>query len=174
MALFANHKATITQPEVYFSRMLTQPRMDLPAKFNSEDWTDWVLSVHEWLSLASLPIQRVAEQVDVDPYLSTYQVYDEVGRREITKICWNGFVPSSWIQNLMETILRILGQMLVQTPQTDDWLSMTVYGFQDAPLSWGTCEHRFLQTGENNYTVLLLPTAKKVLLYEVMSKDEYA
>lgn len=36
-------------------------------------------------------------------------------------------------------------------PKFTPWLSLTVHGFMDSPVSWGATEHGFLQGGENFY-----------------------
>ncbi len=37
------------------------------------------------------------------------------------------------------------------------WAAVSVWGFEDAPLSWGKHEHGFLQGGENDYTFIMFP-----------------
>lgn len=37
------------------------------------------------------------------------------------------------------------------------WMSVTVYGFADTPLSWSDHEHGFLLGGENFYNLVLFP-----------------
>jgi len=37
------------------------------------------------------------------------------------------------------------------------WISVTVHGFTDSPLSWAQHEHGFSDNGDNLYTVVLFP-----------------
>lgn len=37
------------------------------------------------------------------------------------------------------------------------WVSLTVHGFVDSPVSWGGREHGVLKGGENFYTLLMFP-----------------
>ena len=38
---------------------------------------------------------------------------------------------------------------------TVPWIAVSVWGFEDSPLSWGTCEHGSFMWGDNHYLVLL-------------------
>ena len=37
------------------------------------------------------------------------------------------------------------------------WLAVSVWGFEDSPISWYPCEHGSLNWGDNHYTVVLFP-----------------
>lgn len=39
-------------------------------------------------------------------------------------------------------------------PKFTPWLSLTVHGFMDSPVSWGATEHGFLKGGENFYNLV--------------------
>ena len=44
------------------------------------------------------------------------------------------------------------------------WAALTVWGFADAPVSWGLEEHHFGHGGaENDYTLVLLPAGRWLL-----------
>ncbi|XP_026168917.1 ribonuclease P protein subunit p40 [Mastacembelus armatus] len=43
----------------------------------------------------------------------------------------------------------------LEQPQLESWLSLTVHGFVDSPVSWGGREHGVLRGGENFYTLLM-------------------
>jgi len=38
------------------------------------------------------------------------------------------------------------------------WISLTVHGFADSPVSWAQREHGYSDNGDNLYTVVLLPS----------------
>uniref|UniRef100_A0A3Q3K6B4 Uncharacterized protein n=1 Tax=Monopterus albus TaxID=43700 RepID=A0A3Q3K6B4_MONAL len=43
----------------------------------------------------------------------------------------------------------------LEQPRLESWVSMTVHGFVDSPISWGVHEHGVLRGGENFYSLLL-------------------
>uniref|UniRef100_A0A3Q0R3D1 Ribonuclease P/MRP 40 subunit n=1 Tax=Amphilophus citrinellus TaxID=61819 RepID=A0A3Q0R3D1_AMPCI len=43
----------------------------------------------------------------------------------------------------------------LEQPRLESWVSMTVHGFVDSPVSWGDREHGFLRGGENFYTLMM-------------------
>ncbi len=38
------------------------------------------------------------------------------------------------------------------------WVAVTVWGFEDTPVSWRTNEHGYCQSGDNHYTVVMFRT----------------
>ncbi|XP_071346660.1 ribonuclease P protein subunit p40 [Trachinotus anak] len=43
----------------------------------------------------------------------------------------------------------------LEQPRLESWVSLTVHGFADSPVSWGGREHGVLRGGENFYTLLM-------------------
>lgn len=84
-------------------------------------------------------------------YLSTYEcpqpatVVDRAIRCSVT-----GLILPEDIYHLLDVLRRS-----VLEPKLAPWLALTVHGFQDSPVSWGTAEHGFLSGGENFYTLVL-------------------
>ncbi|XP_029970509.1 ribonuclease P protein subunit p40 [Salarias fasciatus] len=58
---------------------------------------------------------------------------------------------------LPQDIQRLIDQLrcYLQQPRLESWVSLTVHGFADSPVSWGENEHGFLKGGENFYTLLM-------------------
>lgn len=58
---------------------------------------------------------------------------------------------------LPQDIQRLIDQLrcCLQQAKTESWISLTVHGFVDSPVSWGGNEHGFLMGGENFYTLLM-------------------
>lgn len=58
---------------------------------------------------------------------------------------------------LPHDIKRLIDQLRhhLEQPGSESWVSLTVHGFVDSPVSWGENEHGFLRGGENFYTLLM-------------------
>jgi hypothetical protein len=54
------------------------------------------------------------------------------------------------------------------------WIGVTVWGFEDAPLSWGDNQHHFLLSGENDYTFVLLPQSDYLLFIALGTYDTFS
>ncbi|KAM4604976.1 ribonuclease P protein subunit p40 [Polymixia lowei] len=62
----------------------------------------------------------------------------------------SGLLLPEDIYRLVEELRRFFDQ-----PKRTSWLALTVHGFMDSPVSWGTMEHGFLKGGENFYSLVL-------------------
>ena len=51
------------------------------------------------------------------------------------------------------------------------WAALSVWGFEDAPVSWRTNEHGWHFSGDNNYTVVLFRTGQFWHLTSLASHD---
>ena len=49
---------------------------------------------------------------------------------------------------------------------------VTVWGFVDAPVSWGTQEHGFLNSGDNSYSYVLFPDDGRYWLYTAVGPHD--
>ncbi|KAK6335563.1 hypothetical protein TWF696_002334 [Orbilia brochopaga] len=136
----------------------------IPQKTTSEYdravFYDWAYTFHEWLALASINADRVHSTQFIDPLLSRYGVpTDTPGEQEaavgkLAKITWRGFIPAAYVS-------KIFGVLREHVP-ADQWFSMTVHGFQNAPISWKGRQHSVVgggMGGENLYTILKLAAA---------------
>ncbi|KAG7999555.1 Ribonuclease P protein subunit p40 [Nibea albiflora] len=58
---------------------------------------------------------------------------------------------------LPQDIYRLIQQIrcYLEQPQLESWVSLTVHGFADSPVSWGGNEHGVLRGGENFYSLLM-------------------
>lgn len=72
-----------------------------------ETWEEWALDLNEWLSLASIPAQRLFASDSVDSYLSAYAVDGELSA-PLKKLSWKGFIPAAWILKLWESLRYVL------------------------------------------------------------------
>ncbi|KAG4300931.1 hypothetical protein PCANB_002586 [Pneumocystis canis] len=108
--------------------------------------TEWAMEIYEWLGLVSLGADRLNINDDCDPYISTYNL-SNASEDEVITFLWSGMISSGWILNLWLSL-----QNISDIP----WLSLTVNGFEDSPISWENCEHGYFYGGENTYTFLKL------------------
>ncbi|XP_037537886.1 ribonuclease P protein subunit p40 [Nematolebias whitei] len=58
---------------------------------------------------------------------------------------------------LPQDVQRLIQELrcYLQQPQTESWVSLTVHGFTDSPVSWGDSEHGVLTGGHNFFTLLM-------------------
>lgn len=148
-SLLSNHKLSEHRPRVssHVMRSLPCPALvtsDLQGERQSCDPQSFL----EWLGAVEA---GVTWEDQTDGYLSTYQcpqpqmLVDTAVRCSVTGLL------------LPEDIFHLLGVLRcsVLEPKLAPWLALTVHGFQDSPVSWGTSEHGFLSGGENFYTLVL-------------------
>ncbi|APA14736.1 hypothetical protein sscle_13g095060 [Sclerotinia sclerotiorum 1980 UF-70] len=146
------HKITCT-PRVLNGIQVKRPDLKLATENNSnydEDFREFSVGIHEWLSLISLESPRVNSTDSIDTFLSRYDPpigSDET--EELVKVTWTGFISPSWAHG---TFIQVL-----LTAPKDSWLSYYVGGFSE---SWN---------GESkNSTILKLPDIPNdYILWEV-------
>ncbi|KAM0133267.1 hypothetical protein ACHAO1_006366 [Botrytis cinerea] len=140
-------------PKVSSDFHVKRPEFKPPVENNrnyDEDFREFAVEIHEWLSLISLESPRVNSTDKVDPFLSRYDLpigSDET--EELVKVTWTGFIPPTWAHT---TFIQIL----LAAPR-NSWFSYYVGGFSD---SWN---------GESkNCTILKLPDVPNdYVLWEV-------
>lgn len=152
--LSPHHPVKITCiPKVSSDFHVKRPEFKPPVENNrnyDEDFREFAVEIHEWLSLISLESPRVNSTDKVDPFLSRYDLpigSDET--EELVKVTWTGFISPTWAHT---TFIQIL----LAAPR-NSWFSYYVGGFSD---SWN---------GESkNCTILKLPDVPNdYVLWEV-------
>ncbi|TUE70086.1 Ribonuclease P protein subunit p40 [Bagarius yarrelli] len=101
----------------------------------------------EWLGAVNLNIscKNIAAS-----FLSTYTCPEPCSLVSQMLLCTvTGFIPPKDISALLQQLRRYF-----DTPKFTAWLSVTVHGFVDSHVSWGTTEHGFLKGGENFYNMV--------------------
>ncbi|KAK6592957.1 hypothetical protein H4I96_11555 [Botrytis cinerea] len=84
-------------PKVSSDFHVKRPEFKPPVENNrnyDEDFREFAVGIHEWLSLISLESPRVNSTDKVDPFLSRYDLpisSDET--EELVKVTWTGFIP---------------------------------------------------------------------------------
>lgn len=128
--------------------------------------------LHEWIGLVALRAREVLERLPASPHAIGGLTLDSLPLEAA-----GGVLEAHECTGLVgqSTVRRLLAQAsaLVEAGALP-WAALTVWGFCDAPISWGLCEHDAHHGNpENDYTVLLLPRGRRVIFYAVASADGF-
>ncbi|KAK9449772.1 ribonuclease P 40kDa subunit-domain-containing protein [Limtongia smithiae] len=160
-------------------------------KFTAEVVSEGYMHLLEWISLLAVGSPRVTMRDKTRALISSYAVFDDSDLEflppskkngiNIVKLTISGFLTSQMLTEMYNSVIDIL--------HSDDWAIMAVYGFEDAPVSWGAEEHGFLVSGENDYMLVMRSkpaavanendssngTSKDVTVFEVVgSHDQHS
>ena len=114
-----------------------KPPTDIDPSYG-RDFEDYVVEIHEWLSMAILESPRLSPDDDINSFLSRYAVPGETTEGSLVKITWQGFIAPSWThQNFVKALLAV---------PKDAWFAYSVTGFAEG---WAA--------GGQNSMVLKLP-----------------
>jgi len=107
----------------------------------------------EWLGLISCNlVHNINIKSAVDPVISTFETPLEISKfTEVLSLKWEGLINTDFIINIMTYLKDNITRLGVP------WIGLLVFGFDDAPISWGSNEHGYLYSGENDYIFLLFP-----------------
>lgn len=132
--------------------MANVPPLKPPAEVSTDygdDFEDFAVDTHEWLSLISLDSPRIRHDDQINSFLSRYSTPGPSTASNLVKITWQGFLSPSWAhQTFVQTLLAIPG---------DGWFAYCVGGFGEG---WaGDCK---------DCTILKVPDApNEYVLWEV-------
>ena len=136
-------------PAIRASIPLLKPPTD-PGSDYGEDFEDFAVEIHEWLSLISLESPRINPDDHIDSFLSRYASPGESKTSsDLVKISWRGFLSPSWAHKMFVHMLLIVPR--------DAWFVYTAGGFGEV---WSG--------GGRDCTILKVPDApNEYLLWEV-------
>ncbi|KAF5906060.1 ribonuclease P protein subunit p40 [Clarias magur] len=98
----------------------------------------------EWLGAVNL---NISCENSATSFLSTYACPEPCSFVNQALLCTvTGLIPPEDISTLLQELRRYF-----DAPKFALWTSLTVHGFVDSPVCWGTTEHGFLKGGENLY-----------------------
>uniref|UniRef100_A0A8C9MF94 Ribonuclease P/MRP subunit p40 n=1 Tax=Serinus canaria TaxID=9135 RepID=A0A8C9MF94_SERCA len=150
MSYFSKNQIQALKPKITFStlRDLQCPVLksnDLQGKPEESCSTE---ELFEWLG-------AVLNQVSLDnkssSFLSTYCCPEPNTVVEKAFLCTiTGFIIPEKIIQLLEQLCCYFGE-----PKLAHWLTLTVHGFADSPVSWRESEHGFHKGGENLYNFVI-------------------
>ncbi|KAK9474446.1 ribonuclease P 40kDa subunit-domain-containing protein [Dipodascopsis tothii] len=126
------------------------------AQYYKSAHAEELLHLLEWTALVAVESPLVV--ADAAPSVTaTYAVF-ESGRpaETVARIVVDGLVTSAQALAVFDA--------LSLASAADSWTALTVYGFDDAPVSWHAAEHSFLLSGDNNYTVVVPPSADRAYI----------
>lgn len=126
-----------------------QPPGDASSEYG-EDFEDFAVEIHEWLSLISLRSPRVNADDQIDPFLSRYVSPGESTTvSNLVRVTWRGFFPPSLAHQMLVHAFLVIPKK--------SWFVFSVAGFGE---SWAG--------GSRDSTILKVPNApKEYLLWEV-------
>lgn len=105
-------------------------------------------SLLEWLGAVDA---GVSCENSSSSFLSSFICPDpKTTLRHALSVSVRGLLLPHDIHRLLQELRYYLEQV-----QLESWVSMTVHGFVDSPVSWGDREHGFLRGGENFYTLMM-------------------
>lgn len=98
----------------------------------------------EWLGAVNLDINC---ENAADSFLSTFVCPEPQSCVSQALLCnVTGFISPEDVYLLLQELRQYFDE-----PKFTPWLSLTVHGYMDSPVSWGATEHGFLKGGENFY-----------------------
>ncbi|KAF9140010.1 hypothetical protein BG015_001834 [Linnemannia schmuckeri] len=134
---------------------------------NDLRWRRSVSDLYEWIGLASMQSDRIMFGDNIDPFLCVYSpptptTTDEQQDLKPSSGCLieiSGLIPSQGIVRILEALRSLLDSSNLTLSSAQRWANMTVWGFQDSPISWIGREHGHLVSGENMYSFFLWPSS---------------
>ncbi|TFK83875.1 hypothetical protein K466DRAFT_589374 [Polyporus arcularius HHB13444] len=123
-------KTVFTRPHVHIPELARDDLLNESNRLDDlESWEDRVSSLFEWVGLASLGSQRLLANDRCDPYISVYEPPAPSHVGELTVMRWRGFLPSSFVQSILDVIL---------SPNTSppDFVSVTANSVPTSPVTY--------------------------------------
>ncbi|XP_045907181.1 ribonuclease P protein subunit p40 [Micropterus dolomieu] len=133
------------RPEVS-SRTLTD--LSCPALLTSDLQSRDPHSFLEWLGAVDADVSCENSSSSFLSSLVCPEPKTTLSRALSVSVC--GLLLPQDVHGLIQQLRRYLEQ-----PRLESWVSLTVHGFVDSPVSWGGNEHGVLRGGENFYSLLL-------------------
>uniref|UniRef100_A0A8D0HUD8 Uncharacterized protein n=1 Tax=Sphenodon punctatus TaxID=8508 RepID=A0A8D0HUD8_SPHPU len=165
MTYFSKHHIQARQPKITFS---TLRNVQCPVLQNNKlqgepEESCSAQELFEWLGT----IFNNADDNKSFSFLSTYSCPQPSTNVEQTYLCTiTGFI-------LPEKIIQLLEQMCCyfDEPKLAEWVTLTVHGFADSPISWREYEHGFQTGGENLYNFVVFQNLDYWLQMAVRARD---
>ncbi|KAJ1981781.1 hypothetical protein H4R33_005174 [Dimargaris cristalligena] len=188
----ATAKATATAPDTDANTTTDLIRTTLGAPFftqlNSkvarqlpEIFRDRAQEIFEWLGLYYHESPRIAEtDRSRQSSISHYQVPKPHQSGVALTLSYSGFLSPYTVLALyrqLPHLIRKWNESVIdrQDPKAQPaWAALSVWGFKDAPVSYGLKQRNVLSSGENDYSLLLGPDNEGVLYQVCDILDEYS
>jgi ribonuclease P/MRP protein subunit RPP40 len=133
--------------------------------FGSSDAEEHAMSVIDWIGGLNIGLNKFVSDNETSesrggigtPFSVRFEKTENVAYSIATH---TGVIASSRILCEFKKFLALVNEG--ELP----WCCFSVWGFEDAPISWKNLEHSYYETGENDYVFFLLPESK-IFLYKV-------
>ncbi|XP_025061778.1 ribonuclease P protein subunit p40 isoform X2 [Alligator sinensis] len=167
MSYFSKHQIQAHQPKITFS---TLRNLQCPVLCSNElqgkpEESCSAQELFEWLG-------AVFSNVELDnksfSFVSTYCCPEPSTMMDQAYLCTiTGFI-------LPEKIIQLLDQLCAyfDEPKLAQWVTLTVHGFADSPVSWRENEHGFQKGGENLYNFVVFRSLDYWLQMAVGANDD--
>lgn len=142
------------------------PVFDSETKFDD----DFLLEIHNWSGALfnTIPSYLNPKLYGTDSFASSFAPLISTTPGVGTSYKWKGFITPSFISKQIALLKTQLDSGEIP------WALVMVWGFEDTPLSWKECQHYFQLSGENDYTILLLPGGNYIMYAAVGPHDEFS
>uniref|UniRef100_U3KFD3 Ribonuclease P/MRP subunit p40 n=1 Tax=Ficedula albicollis TaxID=59894 RepID=U3KFD3_FICAL len=167
MSYFSKNQIQALKPKITFStlRDLQCPVLQSNDPQGKPEESCSTEELFEWLG-------AVLNQVNLDnkssSFLSTYCCPEPSTVVEKAFLCTiTGFIIPEKIIQLLEQLCCYFGE-----PKLAYWLTLTVHGFADSPVSWRENEHGFHKGGENLYNFVIFRNLDYWLQMAVGAHDD--
>ncbi|XP_074753991.1 ribonuclease P protein subunit p40 isoform X4 [Athene noctua] len=167
MSYFSKNQIQALKPKITFSmlRDLQCPVLQSNELQGKPDESCSTEELFEWLG-------AVLNQVSLDnkssSFISTYCCPQPNTIVEKAFLCTiTGFIIPEKIIQLLEQLCSYFGE-----PKLAYWLTLTVHGFADSPVSWRESEHGFHKGGENLYNFVIFRNLDYWLQMAVGTNDD--
>ncbi|NXE24862.1 RPP40 protein, partial [Ardeotis kori] len=167
MSYFSKNQIQTLKPKITFStlRDLQCPVLQSNELQGKPEESCSTEELFEWLG-------AVLNQVSLDnkssSFLSTYCCPQPNTVVEKAFLCTiTGFIIPEKIMQLLEQLCCYFNE-----PKLAHWLTLTVHGFADSPVSWRESEHGFHKGGENLYNFVVFRNLDYWLQMAVGTHDD--
>eukprot|EP01124_Arcella_intermedia_P027512 TRINITY_DN5396_c0_g1_i1.p1 TRINITY_DN5396_c0_g1~~TRINITY_DN5396_c0_g1_i1.p1 ORF type:complete len:272 (-),score=60.52 TRINITY_DN5396_c0_g1_i1:38-769(-) len=113
---------------------------------------------------------RLGPFFDADPSGGAFGISEQLEAVEgaARSITFKGLLSPGFVQRKVELLRKTVKENGLP------WAFLTVWGFEDAAVSWGESEHSVLYSGENDYTILLFPDDSYLVFASLGAYDAFS
>ncbi|KAJ1729643.1 hypothetical protein LPJ72_004866 [Coemansia sp. Benny D160-2] len=151
-------------------------RSDLVFDSRPDGWNEEAQDVFEWIGLAAAGADAVTQpagQTADALTIRTYHAPAPTKHRDLAVLSVEGMLSAKAISQFAQKIIEI--QRSIDPDPDHVPLFLCVWGYDDAPVSWGSSEHGFLTSGENMYAHVYLPQIDKCVAFQACGPwDSYS
>ncbi|KAH0617945.1 hypothetical protein JD844_016742 [Phrynosoma platyrhinos] len=150
MSYFSKNEVEAYQPKITFStlRNVQCPVLENDSLQGEPEAACSAQELFQWLGAV---FTHVGLENTSSSFLSTYSCPQPSTLVDQVLLCTiTGFILPEKIIHLLEQICCYF-----QEPKLAHWVTLTVHGFADSPVSWRESEHSFLKGGENLYNFVI-------------------